>query len=95
MPKTREKYLIAGVDVYHVRNRNERRVAQRLGAQIENLGLTDLAPETIRDAYACALNNLPARYTQEGTIVLREPVRAPAIDAAVADGLARALRAPK
>ena len=95
MPGTREKYMIAGVDVYHVRNRNEQRVAKRLREHIESRGFTDLAPDAIRDAYASALNMLAPRYAQTGTIVLREPVRAAAIEAAVEEGLSRALRTPK
>jgi hypothetical protein len=95
MPRTREKYLIAGVDVYHVRNRNEQRVAKSLREHLESRGLTDLSPEAIKDAYASALNRLSPRYAQRGTIVLREPVRVADIEAAVEEGLSRALGNPK
>lgn len=95
MPKTREKYLIADVDVYHVRNRNEQRVAKSLADLIERLGLRDISPETVKDAYAYALNNLPARYTQQGTIVLRDPVRKRAIDDIVSASLEHVLSNPK
>jgi hypothetical protein len=95
MPKTREKYIISGVDMYHVRNRNEQRVVKRLGAYLESMELTGLSPETIKDAYAYALNNLPARYTQRGTIVLRDPLRDSTIDATIEQALAHVIKNPK
>lgn len=95
MPKTRQKYVIAGVDVYHVRNRNEQRVAKCLNAYLESAGLTDFSSETIKDIYAYTLNNLTPRYTQQGTIVLRDPVRTPDIEAAIVEALEYVLKHPK
>lgn len=95
MSKTRSLYLVAGVDVYHVRNRNEQRVVKSLNAHLARSGLTDLSPETIKDTYAYALNNLFPRYTQQGTIVLRDPVRKETIDAVVAEALEHVIKNPK
>lgn len=95
MSKTREKYSISGVDLYHVRNRNELRVIRCLKEAIERDGLDDIAPDAIKDAYAFALNNLPARYTQQGTIVLRDPVLKSTIEGIVSDALTRVLLNPK
>ena len=46
-------------------------------------------------AHALALNNLPARYTQPGSIVLRDPVRAEHIQAAIREAVETALGRPK
>ena len=95
MSSTRDKYLVAGIDLYHVRNRNEHRVAQCLRDEIERLGLTDIPPGAIEDAFALALNQLPARYTQKGTIVLRDPVKQPTIEEAVIVSVKHVLENPK
>lgn len=95
MPKTREKYLVAGVDLYHVRNRNELRIAKCLAELIESKGLDDIEPNVVKDVYALALNALPSRYTQQGTIVLRDPVQSKDIDTIVAESLLHVLKNPK
>lgn len=95
MPGTREKSHVADVDLSHVRNRNEQRVAKCLGELIKSKGLDGITPDIIKDVYALALNNLPARYTQQGTIVLREPVRTEMIEQVVSDSLLHVLKNPK
>lgn len=95
MPKQREKYIVAGVDLYHVRNRNEQRVARCLQEELDRLGLTDVSPEIIEDSYALALNQLPSRYAQQGTIVLRDPVRKMSIEEAVSASVNRVLNNPR
>ena len=95
MPKTREKYLVAGVDLYHVRNRNELRVAKCLNELIVGKGLDDIDPNVVKDAYAYALNTLPARYTQQGTIVLRDPVQSREIEKTVSEALLHVMKNPK
>lgn len=65
--------LIHGVDVSGIRNRNEQRVARLvptiLAEEYEDFEFEDL---DIQDIYALALNLLPARYVQRGTIVISE-----------------------
>ena len=95
MSAAREKYIVAGVDLYHIRNRNEQRVIRCLLEEIERLGLTDVSPETIQDSYALALNNLPARYAQQGTIVLRDPVKKMTIEDVVTASIKHVLDNPK
>jgi hypothetical protein len=95
MSNIREKYMVEGVDLYHVRNRNEQRVSQCLRKEIERLGLTNLPPNVIEDAFALALNRLPPRYTQRGTIVLRDPVKKLAIEELVTHSLKHVLDHPK
>jgi len=96
MPKTREKYLVLGVDLYHVRNRNEWRIIKRMREVFAERSLENkLAPEDVKDIYAYALNQLEARYTQQGTIVLRDPVRKEEIDRFVAEAITLVMAHPK
>ena len=95
MSQTRDQYKVAGIDLYHIRNRNEKRVIRCLLEEIERLGLTDIPSKTIEDSYALALNNLPARYSQRGTIVLRDPVKKVTIASVVANALKQVMNNPK
>jgi len=96
MPKTREKYVVLGVDLYHVRNRNEQRVVKRMSETIAEKRLENrLSSEDIKDIYAYALNQLESRYTQQGTIVLRDPVRKEKIDRIVAEAITLVMTHPK
>lgn len=70
-----KKYEYAGVPLDQIRNRNELRVIKLMPQVLaEHL---DYRPDylDIQDIYALALNNLSPRYTQQGSIVMREPVR--------------------
>lgn len=95
MSTKREQYLVGGVDLFHVRNRNEKRVAEVLHAELEGRGGPALDRKSIMDIYAYALNQLPARYSQSGTIVLRDPVRREAIRKAVRKAITIVLDNPK
>ena len=96
MPKTREKYVVLGVDLYHVRNRNEQRIVKYMIEAIAEQGLENkLSPEDIKDIYAYALNQLDSRYTQQGTIVLRDPVRNEMIDRVVDEAITLVMAHPK
>ena len=90
-----QRYQVGGVDVFDVRNRNEARMAQKLREALAELGDPELPPKALRDAYALALNLLPARYAQSGTIVLREPVRENLLREAAARALSQVLANPK
>lgn len=70
-----KKYEVAGVPLENIRNRNELRVIKLMPQVLaEHL---DYHPSylDIQDIYALTLNNLPPRYRQHGTIVIKEPVR--------------------
>lgn len=95
MSRIHEKYTVLGVDLNDIRNRNEARVAKCLSEMLMNRELADICPDIIKDVYACALNNLPARYTQQGTIVLRDPVRPEFIEQTVSEALEKVLKNPK
>lgn len=75
--------VVGGVKLHTIRNKNEPRVArvmERLLAQEQ-----DYIPDhlDIQDIYALALNLLPSRYRQAGSIVLSEPVKDSHIEAAI------------
>lgn len=63
-----------GVPLDGIRNRNEQRVLRLLPQALKEC--LDYSPTylDIQDIYALALNNLPPRYRQSGSIVLRESV---------------------
>jgi hypothetical protein len=91
----RENYIFLGTDLYTVRNRNERRVLKSMAENKEIQALDDPDGNVVRDIYAMALNLLSPRYTQSGTIVLREAVRKSAVDEAVRQALQQVLNNPK
>ena len=96
MSKTREKYVVLGIDLYHVRNRNEQRVVKRMSEAIAEKRLENkLSSEDIKDIYAYALNQLEPRYTQQGTIVLRDPVRKEKIGRIVDEAITLVMAHPK
>jgi hypothetical protein len=69
-----KKYEVGGVPLENIRNRNELRVIKLMPQVLaEHL---DYRPSylDIQDIYALALNNLPPRYRQHGSIVIRDPV---------------------
>lgn len=85
--KTREKYFYGSVDLFDIRNKNEVRVIRLLP---EVLGeFPDFKPNVldIEDIYALALNKLPARYIQKGSIVLRESVTDDQISQAIREAV--------
>ena len=88
-------YTVHGVSLGSIRNRNEVRVTKFMREALEALEKPELSDEAIMDVYASALNKLPARYAQRGTIVLRDPVKNEDIISAVNEALARVLIHPK
>ena len=77
------RYEVRGVDLTRIRNRNERRVISHMKTLLAEY--SDYEPDilAIQDVYALALNLLPARYTQQFTIVLQDPVDEAAVESAV------------
>lgn len=94
MPLGETKYTVGGVNLSAIRNRNEIRVVKALREVLKHCE-TPLPPQTVMDIYASALNELPARYTQTGTIVLGDPVREETIAIAVKNAIDRVLAHPK
>jgi len=71
------------VDLSRIYNKNEKRVVLAMEAYLA--GIADWKPEglDIQDIYALALNSLPPRYVQDGTIVFNESVKRTDIEHAV------------
>ncbi len=95
MTNKNEKYMIGDIDLSTVRNRNEIRVAEALAAALAALPENSLSRDAVYDVYACALNYLPARYVQGGSIVLRDPVTKNEVELAVKKALSRVKNSPK
>lgn len=71
-----------------IRNKNELRVIGLISQVLEEY--PDWEPDglDIEDVYALTLNQLPARYVQPGSIVLREPVHNDAILKSIREAIA-------
>lgn len=95
MSTDESRYIIAGIDVSDIRNRNEIRIVEKMREVLEQMGNPSMEPQVLRDAYALALNLLPARYKQSGTIVLREPIRESHLREAAARAIKQVLAKPK
>ena len=82
-----------------VRNRNERRVIrvmEKLLAEPQRQSTAQLLSiKDLQDIYALALNHLPARYAQPGTIVVGDPVRDEDAREAVMDATDTVISRPK
>ena len=94
MPK-KAKDILAATDFNAVHNRNESRVLKELRKLYAELPPVARGPKAIEDVYALALNSLPARYTQPGSIVLRDPVRIEHIRAAIREAAEKVVGQPK
>lgn len=95
MAADESQYKIAGIDVSDIRNRNEVRMVEKVREALEQMGNPELSPQMLRDIYALALNLLPARYKQSGTIVLREPIRESHLREAVSRAIKQVTAKPK
>lgn len=95
MSDQRTKYTVDDVDMFSVRNRNEARVAECMREEVEQRKDTYFSEKALQDIYAFALNQLPARYAQGGTIVLREPIRKGAIRKVVREAFELVTKNPK
>ena len=71
---SQKNYEANGVPLGSIRNRNEERVVKLMPAVLAEF--LDYKPSylDIQDIYALTLNNLPPRYKQGGSIIIREPV---------------------
>jgi hypothetical protein len=83
-----DQMSVHGVDVTKIRNRNEGRVCRLLEKVLTEEQAYILDPLDVQDIYALALNLLPSRYRQQGSIVLSEPVK----DAHIESAIRRAMR---
>ena len=91
----RDKYKIGDVDFFNIRNRNEGRVIRVLEEIWHKKGTPLISDKDLHDVYALALNTLPPRYTQRGTIVVDDPVKKAEIRRAVEDAYEIVLERPR
>ncbi|BBD06836.1 late competence development ComFB family protein [Desulfovibrio ferrophilus] len=82
-----ELYAVGKTNLFFIHNKNEKRVIEAMRHALAEH--PDFAPNDIdiQDIYALSLNSLPPRYVQQGTIVLREPVRPDVINDAVREAI--------
>lgn len=81
-------------DLSSIRNKNEARVAAALQAFVDEHPAWQPQDVDLLDVYAAALNRLPARYKQRGTVVFREPVRDEDVRAAVVHAVSQVVSFP-
>ncbi len=93
--KNREKYTFRGVDLFQVRNRYELRVIKAMQEVFASKSAELLLEKDIQDIYALSLNQLPAHYTQFGTIVLDQPINAEDINSIVLNAYEQVVDFPK
>lgn len=95
MSSKQDEYCIDETCFFNIRNRNELRVIKEIRDLLDNPDTPTLTCKDLQDIYALALNCLPPRYTQTGTIVLRDPVHREDISQAVQTALAFVSAQPK
>ena len=66
-----EKYLVNGVSLERVRNRNELRVVKAMRILLPEQKDFCGCRVCIEDVYAATASNIPAQYVQFGAIILR------------------------
>lgn len=91
----KDAYDFDSINLGGTRNRNEQRVIKALRKLLADMPNFQPDEKDIKDIYALALNALPARYAQSGTIVLRDPVREEQIAAVVSNAIVRIMERPK
>lgn len=90
----RSELKLQFVDLSRIYNKNEKRVVLAMEKYLSTM--TDWKPEAldIQDIYALALNSLPPRYVQDGTIVFNESVKHTDIEYAVKVAVNKVKNAP-
>ncbi len=87
--------VFRGVDLSIVYNRNTVRVLRRMEEFFTRYPSEVLNEKDYRDIFALALNRLPARYVQSGTIVLGDVVSDEDIDSSLLWAYDKVLDNPK
>lgn len=83
----KEKYRMGKISLYKIRNRNELRVIKLIPEILKRYKKFKPDIIDIQDIYALTLNNLPARYAQDGVIVLKEKVNNAEIQDAIREAI--------
>ena len=82
------------VDLSRIYNKNEKRVVLAMEKYFSSLEGWEPEALDVQDIYALALNSLPPRYVQDGTIVFNEPVKRADIENAVKDAVDKVRTSP-
>ncbi|MEZ0575223.1 late competence development ComFB family protein [Halodesulfovibrio aestuarii] len=90
-----KKYFLNEISLFNIRNRNEVRVIKIMKQVMDTPPYYKPSEKDLLDIYALSLNSLPPRYAQQGTIVLRDPVRDNEIEDAVRKAFAIVVENPK
>jgi len=88
-------YIINGLSLEDIRNRNEPRVVQVLREELPNARNFCGCRLCVEDAYASAMNHITPHYSQTGSIVLRRDPGDEEIRKQVVEALARVGAHPK
>ena len=90
-----EKYKLNGVSLNKIRNKNEVRVIHYMPSVLEEFLDYHPDPLDVEDIYALTLNRLPPRYTQQGSIILREEVTEHEIKETIRHAIEVVIKNPK
>lgn len=90
----KEKYMVLGVPLDHIRNSNEIRVAKAINEAIEEFPDFDKCSLCIEDVYALTLSRLPPCYVQPGSIVLHQTVESSEIEEMVRYAIRQVMEHP-
>ncbi|HHO47410.1 MAG TPA: competence protein ComFB [Desulfobacteraceae bacterium] len=92
--QNKEDRWLRFVDLSRICNKNEKRVIQAMEKILA--ASDDWEPEAldIQDIYALALNSLPPRYVQEGTIVFNERVKNDEVEKVVREAIEKVKTSP-
>ena len=82
------------VDLSRIYNKNEKRVVLAMEKILGAMDNWEPEPLDIQDIYALALNQLPPRYVQEGTIVFNEPIRIGDVERVVQEAIDKVKESP-
>ena len=82
------------VDLDQIRNKNERRIRERMFDLLEEYDFTPRAVD-IEDVYAVALNKLPPRYSHNISLVFAEPVSDADIEKTLREAIELVIANPK
>lgn len=90
-----DHYVVHGVPLEHVRNRNEIRVIHALQKVISEYADFDGCPTCVEDAYAAALSRLPHEYIQDGTFLAKSAVTDDEVELQVRKAIVRVMQHPR
>lgn len=90
-----KKYTVRDVDLSSIRNRNEVRVIRAMREVLATKSAEMLLEKDLKDIYALSLNQMPAHYTQFGTIVLDQMISSEDVNSIVLHAYEQVVEFPK